>query len=70
MIECDPKLVEMAADAFDAAFAGVTDGPNLMLGTVASGDRFVQDTKTLRRLQREFAALATEMEGGGVRIYL
>ncbi len=34
-----------------------------MLGTVASGDRFVQDTDTLRWLQREFAALATEMEG-------
>ena len=34
-----------------------------MLGTVASGDRFVQDTTMLRWLQREFAALATEMEG-------
>lgn len=63
MIECDPKLVELAADAFDAAFADADDRPNLMLGTIASGDRFVQDVKTLRWLQREFAALATEMEG-------
>lgn len=64
MIECDPGLVEHATKAFDAAFEGDEDAPNLMLGTVASGDKFVQDTDTLRWLQREFAALATEMEGG------
>ena len=63
LIECDPDLVGKATAAFDAAFDGVECGPNLMLGTVASGDRFVQDTNMLRWLQREFAALATEMEG-------
>jgi adenosylhomocysteine nucleosidase len=63
MIECDPGLVKMATDAFDDAFQDASEAPHLMLGTVASGDRFIQDTKTLRWLQREFAALATEMEG-------
>ena len=63
LIECDPDLVAKATAAFDAAFEGVDGAPNLMLGTIASGDRFVQDTDTLRWLQREFAALATEMEG-------
>ncbi len=63
MIECDPTLVQKAAEAFDAAFPDAAGGPNLMLGTVASGDRFVKDQKTLRWLQREFAAVATEMEG-------
>jgi len=63
MTECDPNLVEKATEAFDLAFEGIEDAPNLMLGTIASGDKFVQDTKTLRWLQREFAALATEMEG-------
>ncbi len=63
MIECDPSLVQKAAQAFDAAFPDAANGPNLMLGTVASGDRFVKDQKTLRWLQREFAAVATEMEG-------
>ncbi len=63
LIECNPELVGKATAAFDAAFEDVEGGPNLMLGTVASGDRFVQDTDTLRWLQREFAALATEMEG-------
>ena len=66
MIQSDPKLTELAADAFDEAFPEHTDGPNLMIGTVVSGDRFVQDSKTLRWLQREFAALATEMEGAAV----
>ncbi len=63
LIECDPDLVGKATSAFDAAFDGPEGGPNLMLGTVASGDQFVQDTDMLRWLQREFAALATEMEG-------
>lgn len=63
LIECNPDLVGKATQAFDAAFEGVDGAPNLMLGTVASGDRFVQDTDMLRWLQREFAALATEMEG-------
>lgn len=63
LIECEPDLVAKATQAFDAAFDGRKDAPNLMLGTVASGDRFVQDKTMLRWLQREFAALATEMEG-------
>lgn len=66
MVQSDPDLTKKAADAFDAAFADDEDGPNLMIGTVVSGDRFVQDSKTLRWLQREFAALATEMEGAAV----
>ena len=63
LIECNPDLVAKATTAFDNAFEDVDGGPNLMLGTIASGDRFVQDKDMLRWLQREFAALATEMEG-------
>ncbi len=63
LIECEPDLVGKATVAFDAAFEGVQGAPNLMLGTIASGDTFVQDRDKLRWLQREFAALATEMEG-------
>ncbi len=66
LLESDPAMVEAAADAYDAAFEGVENGPSLLLGTVASGDKFVQDKETLRWLQREFAALATEMEGAAV----
>ncbi|WP_419904809.1 5'-methylthioadenosine/adenosylhomocysteine nucleosidase [Kiloniella sp.] len=63
LIECEPDLVGKATSAFDEAFDGVEGAPNLMLGTIASGDTFVQDKEKLRWLQREFAALATEMEG-------
>lgn len=66
MIESDPGLVQLAATAFDAAFPASSEGPSLMLGTVVSGDRFIQDPETLRWLQREFSALATEMEGAAV----
>jgi adenosylhomocysteine nucleosidase len=66
MVESDPKMVSKCAAAFDAAFEGVADAPSLMLGTIVSGDRFIADTTTLRWLQREFSALATEMEGAAV----
>lgn len=67
MIQSDPKLVDATAKAYDLAFADMTEGrPNLMIGTIVSGDRFVKETETLRWLQREFAALATEMEGAAV----
>ncbi|MHA1599338.1 MAG: 5'-methylthioadenosine/adenosylhomocysteine nucleosidase [Alphaproteobacteria bacterium] len=66
MVESDPGLVQKAATAFDAAFPASAAGPSLMLGTVVSGDRFIQDPETLRWLQREFSALATEMEGAAV----
>ena len=74
MIESDPALVQKAAAAFDAAFPDpapdtapdTARAPSLMLGTVVSGDRFIQDPETLRWLQREFSALATEMEGAAV----
>jgi adenosylhomocysteine nucleosidase len=66
MIQSDAKLVGQAADACDMAFADAEDAPHLMIGTVVSGDRFVEDSETLRWLQREFAALATEMEGAAV----
>ncbi len=66
MIQSDAGLVQKVADAFDATFAEDAEAPNLMIGTVVSGDRFVEDTATLRWLQREFGALATEMEGAAV----
>ncbi len=66
MVEADPELVQKAAKAYDSAFPETDKRPNLMLGTVVSGDRFIQDPDKLRWLQREFSALATEMEGAAV----
>lgn len=66
MIEADPALVAACTRAYDAGFDGQKDAPALMAGTIVSGDRFISDPKTLRWLQREFSALATEMEGAAV----
>ena len=66
MIESDPELVRIAGEAYDRAFPEPADAPALMIGTVVSGDKFVKDSETLRWLQREFSALATEMEGAAV----
>lgn len=66
MIESDPDLVRIAGEAFDRAFPEAADAPGLMIGTVVSGDKFIKDSDTLRWLQREFSALATEMEGAAL----
>ncbi|WP_245956979.1 5'-methylthioadenosine/adenosylhomocysteine nucleosidase [Aestuariispira insulae] len=66
MIESDPAMVNLASDAYDQAFTPGPAVPNLMVGTVVSGDKFISDQETLRWLQREFAAVATEMEGAAV----
>ena len=65
-LESDPELVRIAGEAYDRAFPDTADAPGLMIGTVVSGDKFVKDSETLRWLQREFSALATEMEGAAV----
>ena len=66
MIQSDPDLVQMAAGAYDEVFDADATAPSLMIGTVVSGDRFIEDSESLRWLQREFGALATEMEGAAV----
>ena len=66
MIQSDADMVHHVSESFDAVFEGETGAPNLMIGTVVSGDKFIEDTDTLRWLQREFGALATEMEGAAV----
>ncbi len=67
MIESDPKLVHAAADAFESALPTSEDTPRQMVvGTIATGDSFVSDPDKIRWLQREFGAVATEMEGAAV----
>lgn len=38
----------------------------MVVGTIATGDSFISDPKKIRWLQREFGAVAAEMEGGAV----
>ena len=65
-IEVDQKLVKYACYAFDDVFKGTSDPPLLVVGTVISGDRFVTNPSQIEWLQREFGAVATEMEGAAV----
>jgi adenosylhomocysteine nucleosidase len=66
MIEADPKLVHAAAEAFERVVAGADNARQMVVGTIATGDTFVSDPGRIRWLQREFGAVATEMEGGAV----
>ncbi len=72
MIEVDGDLVKFACYAFEDVFGSSGDGPNLFVGAVCSGDKFVTDTRKISWLQREFGAVATEMEGAafGYTCYL
>lgn len=63
MIEVDTDLVKFACYAWDDVFGLVKDAPRLYVGTICSGDRFVTDRRKIDWLQREFGAIATEMEG-------
>ena len=66
LIEADPAMVSAVLEVFDDMFEGKPEIPNLMVGTIVSGDKFVSDPKTIKWLQREFSAACTEMEGGAL----
>jgi len=48
MMQSDATMVRQIADCFDSVFEGETDAPNLMIGTVVSGDNFIEYSETLR----------------------
>ena len=66
MIEADPKLIHLVADATEAVIAETGETRQMTVGTIATGDSFVSDPERIRWLQREFGAIVTEMEGGAV----
>ncbi|MEE8577756.1 MAG: 5'-methylthioadenosine/adenosylhomocysteine nucleosidase, partial [candidate division Zixibacteria bacterium] len=65
-LEADPKLIHAAADACEQVFADEGGSRQMVVGTIATGDSFISDPDKIRWLQREFGAVATEMEGGAV----
>jgi len=64
--EADPKLARLATDAYEKIGPGEETGNQLVVGTIATGDSFVSDPERIKWLQREFGAVATEMEGGAI----
>jgi adenosylhomocysteine nucleosidase len=66
LLEPDPKLVKFLCSAYDEVFSHHDDVPRLIVGAICSGDRFITDRRDIAWLQREFGAVATEMEGAAV----
>ncbi len=59
---CDPDLVDLA---YEAAVL-VVGKEHVFKGTIATGDQFVASEEYVRRLQRDFDAIACEMEGASI----
>jgi adenosylhomocysteine nucleosidase len=66
LLEPDAKLVKFLCYAYDDVFKGEKDAPQLIVGAICSGDKFITDPRDISWLQREFGAVATEMEGAAV----
>ncbi|MEE9441180.1 MAG: 5'-methylthioadenosine/adenosylhomocysteine nucleosidase [candidate division Zixibacteria bacterium] len=66
MIETDPGMLKRMNDAYDAVYGEQPNRPQLVVGTIISGDKFVSEKKMIASLQREFGAVGTEMEGAAV----
>ncbi len=59
-LPCDPAAAQTLAHAGESLYG------HAHLGVVATGDRFVADPQFGGYLQKEFGALACEMEGGAI----
>jgi adenosylhomocysteine nucleosidase len=66
MFEADPRLVRTVCEAWEGLEERGEVDSQLLVGTIATGDSFIADARRIRYLQREFGAVATEMEGGAV----
>ena len=66
MLESDPMMLRQMTEAYDSVFGGRSNRPQIVVGTIVSVDSFISDKQTIGTLQREFGAVATEMEGAAV----
>lgn len=62
--ECDPDLINLA---YNAAVAELGEA-HVFKGVIASGDMFVASPTYVEKLQKDFAAIACEMEGAAVAV--
>ena len=59
---CNPELVDLA---YEAAVQVLGKG-HVFKGTIATGDQFVASEEYVQKLQRDFDAIACEMEGASI----
>lgn len=60
------RLDGITVPALSVPAGGAGRPPQIVVGTIVSGDQFVHSDRTRSRLHREFGGLAVEMEGGAV----
>ena len=61
---CDPGLVELA---YNAAVEVVGE-EHAFRGTIATGDQFIENADTVKRLKEDYDAYACEMEGAAIEV--
>lgn len=61
---CDPELADIAYDVAADAFGE----DHVFQGTIATGDQFIASEEYVALLQKDFNALACEMEGAAVAL--
>ena len=66
LIEADPGLVDKLTKAAESSLANVTNPPQVLVGTIVTGDSFIANPERIKWIQREFGAVAAEMEGAAV----
>jgi adenosylhomocysteine nucleosidase len=66
LLEPEPSLIKFLCYAYDDVFKAQRAAPQLIVGSICSGDKFISDRRDIEWLQREFGAVATEMEGAAV----
>ena len=66
LIEASPKFVQAAVTAYEQSVAPTRKHNQMVVGTIVTGDSFIADAKRLKWIQREFGAVAAEMEGAAV----
>ena len=62
--ECDPELVSLA---YEAAVSELGEA-HVFKGTIATGDQFIASEDYVRQLQKDFDAIACEMEGASIAV--
>jgi len=63
LITADPGFIGRMTDSYNDVFGGKSNRPQLVMGTVISGDDAITDRKTVGRLLRDFGVVAIDRNG-------
>lgn len=62
----DLHLARRIKDAFDINFAGKSNRPELIIGTVVTSSQTLSNRRVIASLQRDFGAVAVDREGSAI----